>query len=344
MLLLCGSFISGADIRWLERDYDFGLFKEIAGPKTGRSRFVNTGRDTLAIVDVKPSCGCTSADFTKTPLAPGDTAFVSYTYDPAMRPGRFDKSVRVTLSDGSRHVLRIRGNVLGTPESLATLYTVDAVDMRLSDGLISFGEVTRGRKPVAFVNAYVLSQDSIVPLLESDSNAVVAESSLAKAGPGDVVTFTVTLDSRKAPQYGPARYRLHYPGKNDVAGAQVEVRSEIIPDREQLAIHQQGKNPSARISAKILDFSSRASGDPVPMEFEIVNEGKGDLEIFSIYAENGAIKIGSYPAKIKKGKSARVGVAVDMNELPAGPRRFALKILTNDPVKPVQNLEIVTNK
>ena len=102
-----------SSVRWLEKDYDFGLMKEVAGPKTGQSRFVNAGRDTL----------CTTA---------GPTAVIRYTYDPAMRPGKFAKHVRVNLSDGTHASIAIKGNVLGTPESLSTLYPVEAGMLRLS--------------------------------------------------------------------------------------------------------------------------------------------------------------------------------------------------------------------
>ena len=134
-----------ASIRWIDRDFDFGLMKEQAGPKTGSSRFVNLGPDTVSVFSVKPSCGCTSAEFSDAPVAPGDTAVVSYTYDPHMRPGKFDKSVKVRLSNGDRYSIRITGNVLGTPESLATLFPVDAGEMRLTDAVINAGEVTFGK-------------------------------------------------------------------------------------------------------------------------------------------------------------------------------------------------------
>lgn len=154
-----------AEVRWIEKDYDFGLMKEVAGPKTGHARFVNLGPDPVTIFSVRPSCGCTSAEFSDEPVAPGDTATISFTYDPTERPGRFEKSVKVRFTDGKQFSIPIRGNVLGTPESVALLFPVDAGDMRLSDSVLDLKEVTFGHTPVRFFSAYSLSLDSITPLL-----------------------------------------------------------------------------------------------------------------------------------------------------------------------------------
>ena len=200
---VCSSLIANAEIRWIDKDFDFGLFKEITGPKTGTSSFVNLGPDTISVIAVKPSCGCTSSDFSDAPLAPGDTAFIHYTYDPTMRTGKFDKSVRVTLSDGSRHKIRITGNVLGTPESLATLFPVDAGVVRLSDSVIDAGRVIVTRSPISFVSAYILSTDSLSARLVPTDKALTATPSTPVAGPGDIVTFSIALDARRLNKYGP---------------------------------------------------------------------------------------------------------------------------------------------
>ena len=122
--ILCLSLQTRADIVWIEKEYDFGLIKEEAGPKTGYARFVNTGPEEVMITGMRPRCGCTKADFPKDPIAAGDTATVSFTYDPTGRPGKFNKSVRVYIGSSETYKIPITGNVLGTPQSLSTLYPV----------------------------------------------------------------------------------------------------------------------------------------------------------------------------------------------------------------------------
>lgn len=329
-LILCVAVIlpaSGA-IKWLEKDFDFGTFKELGGPKTGVSRFVNLGPDTISILNVKPSCGCTSVDHTRSLILPGDTARISYTYDPSFRPGKFEKSVRVTLSGGIHQIIRIRGNVIGTPESLASLYPIEAGQMRLTDHVAPFGETVMGHSPVAFINAYVISPDTIVPALVSDNKALTVSPSVAKAGPGDVVTFTLSLDTKAAGVYGPAEFPLHADGLT----AEVKATAVILPDATTLKIQQQGKSPVLEISDDLLDLGSVGSS-PQSAEFIIKNEGKGPLDILGIYTTTDALKITEVPKSVKPGKSAKVKAALDPEYLSPGAQRQKIEILTNDPAR-----------
>src|SRR5450432_3517604 len=57
-------------IQWLDSTRDFGKIEE--GQKLDVSfRFKNTGDKPLVIDRVQPSCGCTVADQSKDPVAPG---------------------------------------------------------------------------------------------------------------------------------------------------------------------------------------------------------------------------------------------------------------------------------
>ena len=180
---------ASGEVRWLETKYDFGLMKEAAGPKTGQARFVNTGSEAVNVLDAKPSCGCTGATYPQDPVMPGDTAVITFTYDPAGRPGRFDKTIKVRFDNGRREVIRIVGNVLGTPESLAQFYPVEAGSLRLSDSKLIAGTVTMGKSPSLFVNAYNTLNDSVRVKAHTDAKGVKLKLSENAAGPGDIVTL-----------------------------------------------------------------------------------------------------------------------------------------------------------
>ena len=139
LLALLVPAVARGEIVWLEKEYDFGLMKEEAGPKTGSVRLVNTGPEEAVITGARPSCGCTGVAYPDDPIAPGDTVKFSFTYNPLGRPGRFEKSIRVYIGDFDMATIRIRGNVLGTPESLSTLYPVEAGPLRLFEKRMAAG-------------------------------------------------------------------------------------------------------------------------------------------------------------------------------------------------------------
>ena len=57
----------------------------------------NISPDTFFILDVKSSCHCTVADWTKEPIPPGGTGQVQITYD-ALKEGPFYKIITVTTN------------------------------------------------------------------------------------------------------------------------------------------------------------------------------------------------------------------------------------------------------
>lgn len=99
-------------IEWYETEHDFGQITE--GEKaTYRFKFKNTGSHPLILKKVKPSCGCTTPDYSKDPVAPGEEGYIDVTYDSHGRPGQFNKSVTVETNTEPRiHILRIKGEVL----------------------------------------------------------------------------------------------------------------------------------------------------------------------------------------------------------------------------------------
>lgn len=93
-------------------EHDFGTIKETAGKVTHTFTVKNVGDAPLVITRVVASCGCTTPQFNKEPIAPGKTGEISVTYNPAGRPGPFVKTVAVYSNgkDGT-FILRIKGTV-----------------------------------------------------------------------------------------------------------------------------------------------------------------------------------------------------------------------------------------
>ncbi len=99
-----------AKFKWEETTHNFGKIDQ-GKPVTTEFKFTNTGSTPLIISNVKGSCGCTIAKYTKEPIAPGKTGTVSATYNAAAM-GAFNKSVRVTANvEGGTETLFIKGEV-----------------------------------------------------------------------------------------------------------------------------------------------------------------------------------------------------------------------------------------
>lgn len=91
--------------------YNFGKVKQNV-PAKATVMVTNIGTGVLLIEEVVPSCGCTNAEYTKTPIAPGKTGSISVTYNAAAL-GHIDKTLTVKFAgaDDAKFV-KLTGEVL----------------------------------------------------------------------------------------------------------------------------------------------------------------------------------------------------------------------------------------
>jgi hypothetical protein len=114
---MCASSVASAVVSpapvvtWLtSRDHDFGEIDR-GKPVAFRFEFRNTASDTILLQTVRTTCGCTAAQYTETPIAPGATGSVNIEYDAAQN-GSFTKKIRVFFDRQRKpEILRIRGRV-----------------------------------------------------------------------------------------------------------------------------------------------------------------------------------------------------------------------------------------
>ncbi len=93
--------------------HEFGDVKETGGPISFDFKFKNTGDQPIIISNVQASCGCTTPDWTKTPVAPGQSGMIKAQYNPLGRPGQFNKSLTITSNAiEASTVVYIKGNVV----------------------------------------------------------------------------------------------------------------------------------------------------------------------------------------------------------------------------------------
>lgn len=97
-------------IKWKSESIDVGNIPQ-GKPKIIRFEFTNTSSKPIIIQNVAPSCGCTTADYTKTPIQPGKKGFVEASYN-AAAAGPFMKTVNVTTSESKTpKTLSFKGTV-----------------------------------------------------------------------------------------------------------------------------------------------------------------------------------------------------------------------------------------
>lgn len=102
----------GPQISFNEVEKDFGMI--LHGERVfHRFNFINTGNETLIVTGVSSSCGCTVADYSKSPIQPGADGYVEVTFDSQNRQGFQEKTVTVLSNcEPNRTELKIKATVI----------------------------------------------------------------------------------------------------------------------------------------------------------------------------------------------------------------------------------------
>jgi hypothetical protein len=123
--LVAGSFWASAQgtapaedvLELKEKDFNFDKIPQ-GKPVFHFFEIINTGKTPLKLDDVHATCGCTTPEWSRDPIAPGATARIKVGYNAAAE-GPFEKPITITYNSSQSKVIIIRGTVWKAPEGSA---------------------------------------------------------------------------------------------------------------------------------------------------------------------------------------------------------------------------------
>ncbi|GAA4355304.1 hypothetical protein GCM10023185_18010 [Hymenobacter saemangeumensis] len=188
--------------------HDFGNVPE-GTMATHEFKFKNTGNQPIVIANVQASCGCTTPDWTKTPVAPGKTGIIKAMYSSAGRPGVFNKTVTVTSNAATpSSVLTIKGTVLTKDEIKPTL---TAAELAKSPKLVldrtvhDFGKMEAGQQPSArFTVRNTGKTELVLGTLTSGCYCVGYKNTPSPIAPGQSAVIELVYSQRQLGQVSDA--------------------------------------------------------------------------------------------------------------------------------------------
>jgi hypothetical protein len=129
------SFFGFTQIRIDNPVYDFGNIFETKGKVKITFNLVNPYiADTIQLVNIETSCGCTAILSKDTIIYPQSTINLEVEYDPKGRTGLFEKSIKIVSLTGQSEkntlYLKIKGNVIS--EHIETVKNTELIDYKVS--------------------------------------------------------------------------------------------------------------------------------------------------------------------------------------------------------------------
>jgi hypothetical protein len=322
-----------------EKKYDFGKINEADGNVSHVFEFTNTGNAPLIIQRVNSSCGCTTPEWTQSPVEPGGKGKITATYHALGRPGVFNKQIYV-LSNASneQEVLVISGTVIpkSQPESNASpasKYPMQIGDLNLNSLLVQFNNVEKSETQTRTIgiknntpNNLSVSVSDVPAYLTVTANPKILK-------PNEEGTLNVTFDGKKVPEWGPVndKISLVLNGKK-VTSDKITIAANVIENFSKMSVSDKRQAPIVEIKSSNLYFGSVKQGSKVRGKVGIKNVGINPLEIRRIVNTNGEIAIVPLKMNIRSGHTDNLKIDIDAKSLPKGDYKRSFTIQTNDPV------------
>jgi hypothetical protein len=324
---------AGANISFSVKEHDFGTIKEADGPVTCKFEFVNTGSEPLTIQKVQPSCGCTTPDYTKSPVLPGQKGFVSATFNPSGRPGVFSKNITVmSNSNPANTVLVIKGEVIGKTKS-ESAYNDTLGGILFAQNHLSFGKLKNTEKKTLSVNVMNPTAQPVKITFQNTPKHLTIKVEPEVLFPKTTGKIEITYNASLKNDWGYLLDQLNiaFNGKAN-AKEKLAVSADIIEDFSKLTNQQRIDAPKASVDTSTYNYGTVKEGTKVEHVFTLVNSGKSDLIIRKVISSCGCTTVKPQSNIIKPGGSTTLKVVFDTKGRSGeGDSNKMVTLVLNDP-------------
>ncbi|MEO1050798.1 MAG: DUF1573 domain-containing protein [Bacteroidota bacterium] len=331
------------DLNFSEITHDFGNIQEEDGPVTHEFVFTNNSDKPVKILNVRASCGCTTPDWSKEPVAPGENGFIQAQYNPKNRPGSFSKSLTIT-TDLEDLVVRlfIKGNVTPKVKSIDEELNVVLGGIRVKYRGFNMQRVKTTDTPTVREFDVYNSSDTIITFLDKlDGPDHIKVSFVPQAlSPKQKGKIFVTYNGKSRNDLGFMSDNVtFYTDEKESPGKSISVYATIEEYFPPMTQEQLAMAPHLNIADNTHDFGKVLQGKKVSTKFTLTNSGKSDLNIRKVKANCGCTISKLEKEDLKPGESTAIKVTFDSKNR-RGNQQKSVTIYSNDPTAPTQRVTI----
>lgn len=332
-----------AVITFDKKTHDFGTIQEDGGNVSYVFEFTNTGDAPLLIQRVSASCGCTTPQWTQTPIEPGKKGSVTAMFNPRGRSGVQTKDVYV-YSNASNEMEKLSFTCTierkteqqsNSRQNQASSFPFELGQLKVNTKTLQFGNVTKNETQVRSINVFNNSNNNF-NLSFADVPAYISVSAnptSLKANESGIII--VTVDASKATEWGPINdnFTVVLNGKRNADTAyKVNVQANINEDFSKMTATQKRNAPIIEVKSYNLYMGNIKKGSKVRGKVAVKNVGINPLELRRVVNNNSDIAIHPMKMSIKGGRTENFKIDVDSKFLPKGEYKKTFTVQTNDPI------------
>lgn len=329
-------------IVFTEKTHDFGSVKSDGGSVSTEFTFVNKSGRPVKVLTVQPSCGCTTPEWTRDPVADGKTGVIKAIFDPRGKIGFFNKAITVTTDYSSTPItLAIKGNVVGGSAneefevtngallSKVSTFNIGKIFINKENGYKSFDIKNGGKTDLTFgtitAPPYIVVQTP--PKLKAgESGIILIQYNAQKKNSYGFVSDNIEINTNDAVQ----------PVKAFSVFATIE---EYFPALTAKTIEEA---PVLKLENADIKFGEMAQTSTLNQSVVIRNTGKSTLSIRALQPNCTCITADAESKEIKPGASSTIKISFAPKGRP-GIQNKSIAVYSNDPQNPVQRITLAGN-
>lgn len=312
--------------------HDFGTMKEDGGRKTFDFVFVNTGDSVLLVTRAVPSCGCTTPEWTRTPVPPKGTGYIRAIFDPMNMPGPFRKNITIhSNAKPTPVVLFIEGNVTPREPTIEDQYRWPLGGLRFESQHLAFTTVKKTEKRIRVMPVINTSDKPITIGFEGLPAHLSMKANPETLKPGQKGLIEGTFDGTKNPGWGSVNdlVRIKMNGEVDNTGF-LYITASLAEDFSSMTREQIANAPSMKLVNNEFDIGKMQVNLTKEVEFKFTNTGKSDLIIRNIRATCGCTALQQGKSVVGPGETSSIKAVFSSGANP-GMQHKNIYVYTNDP-------------
>lgn len=328
-------------VSYSTESYNFGKINEANGLVSYSFEFTNTGGEPLIINDVKASCGCTTPEWSKEPIAPGAKSYIKATYNPEGRPGNFNKTITVTSNaDVPTKVLTISGEVIPKVKKVEDYYPQKIGDLKIRTNHMAFSRIYNTETKTDTMGIYNPTEKPVKVTFENVPPHIKISIEPDVIQPNGKAVISITYDAAKKAEWGFNTDRIGFViDGNNQPNNKISVSADIQENFENLTEEQKANAPKIVFEKTEYEFGTIKQNDVVDFTFNFKNEGKSDLIIRRTKASCGCTAIAPQKDVIKPGEESKFDVKFNSRGK-KGKQHKTVTVITNDPANPTIILKL----
>lgn len=335
------AFGQKAKIEFEKTSHDFGTISETGGKAVYDFKFKNTGTAPLILNNVRAGCGCTTPEWDRKPVAPGESGIIKVSYDPIGRPGSFTKSITVNSNAAtSVTTLTIRGNVSRKPADPYDAYKFNIDKLKIESNNLNLGNIKKTQeieKDIEIIN----SGDKPLSITVTPPKHITATVAPATLNKGEKGKIHIKYIAAQKNDWGFVSDKLNVKINNSEQG-EITVVATIEEDFSQYTEETMGNAPVAEFSEENIHLGDINKNTTQTHEFYIQNNGKSELVIRKLKPSDESVSVNVAKSVIKPGKKIKVTTSFKTDDT-NGKKIKLIQFTLNDPKSPLFTYKITAN-